>query len=99
MHSFIYLSAYRTVVCKECRYGVPAMGVYRHLVGQKHYDVWKGERKRITDQICRIPRIIKTEEQLKEFQFPAPVSQAIPGLKVSRTDGRKCRMCLYISCD
>ena len=67
IYSFIYLSVYYVVICKECKYRVLAEGVYTHLVSKKHKDVLKEERRRITDQIYNILGIIKTEEQLKEF--------------------------------
>ena len=97
MHSFIYLSTYRIVVCKECKYGVVANAVYTHLAGKKHGDVPKEERRRIADEINRIPGIIQTEKQLKEFQFPKANSPAIAELQPAKTDGMKCRRCLYIS--
>ena len=97
MYSFIYLSAYRVVICKECKYGVVTEEIYTYLTNKNHPDVSINERRRITNEICRIPGIIKTEQQLKEFRFPKASSLAILELKVSRVDRIKYRLCLYIS--
>jgi len=67
MHSFIYLPKYRIIVCKECKFRVVANGVDGHLLGKKHKDVSKEERKRIAVEIAQIPGIIKSEGELDQL--------------------------------
>ena len=93
MDSFVYL-----VVCKTCKYAVAVEEVYAHLAGKNHQNVLQNERKRIADQIALIPGIIKTADQLKQFQFLGPTSKAIPELEEPRIDGLGCEKCTYISC-
>jgi superfamily II DNA helicase RecQ len=99
MNSFTYLAEYQIVVCKECRYGVTGDGINLHLKGKKHGDVLPEERKRIREQVCRIPGLIKSETELKDFRFPAVTSPAIPELLPPRTDGMRCKSCLFVCRD
>ena len=73
-----------------------AGGARTHLAG-KHAGMPDDERGAITEEICRLPKIIQDEKELDGFVFPDPATKAIPELAEPRTDGLGCKLCWYVS--
>ena len=90
MDRFIYLPEFRVVVCKRCRYAILPSKINTHFAGKPHQlDV--AERRRIVDEVSKVPDLITSEEDLQgEFPFPAPSQRPVEGLAMPKRDGLQC---------
>ncbi|KAI5456174.1 hypothetical protein BGZ63DRAFT_396922 [Mariannaea sp. PMI_226] len=95
MEPLTYLSRYRVVVCKTCGFACVAKEVISHLQ-VRHRDIVPSDRRKIAEEVGRIPNIIRSQPQLVEFRFPPPTADPIPFLSPPHNDGLRCRQCPYV---
>ncbi len=93
---FTYLTEYRTIVCKTCRFGCVAQEAATHL--KRHHDtIDVGERNRIAQAVKAIPSVLQRQADLVDFQFPAPTSELVPFIAPPQMDGIKCKSCPFVA--
>ena len=96
MDPFIYVAAYRVLVCTLCRFGCVANEAATHL-RTRHRDIPNQDRRIIIGKIRQIRDIICHQADLVEFQFPEPTAEPLPFLEPPRLDGLRCFLCPYIA--
>ena len=89
IHPYVWVPAYRVVVCKECRYANTASEVQSHLRGRNH-TMKRKEAGRVVDAIQKLPGIYQDQSQLRTFEYPSPIIPAIPILQPAKQDGMVC---------
>lgn len=97
MDPFVYLPAYRLVICQQCRFACVADETATHLQ-KRHPEIAPAERCRIVGVVKGINKIIRRQSDLENFKFPPPTTEPIPYLEPPRSDGMKCRTCHHIAC-
>lgn len=83
MDPFVYLPVYRLVVCQRCGFACVADETITHLQ-TRHPEIPSVERKRIVGIVQRINKIIRSQRDLKDFQYPPPTTEPIPFLEPPR---------------
>lgn len=97
MDPFVYLPAYRLVICQRCRFACVADETATHLQ-KRHPEIPPAERCRIVSVVKGINKIIRRQSDLENFKFPPPTTEPISYLEPPRSDGMKCRTCPHIAC-
>jgi hypothetical protein len=93
---FVYLAAYKIVVCKVCQLGCVANEVTSHLMRQHQSSMSATARARTAEAVGQLQGIIRDQAGLGDFRFPPPDTAAISLLPAPRTDGLRCRQCGHV---
>ncbi|KAH8662705.1 hypothetical protein BGZ61DRAFT_562852, partial [Ilyonectria robusta] len=94
---FIHLAELNVIVCSICKWAVLADEVVSHLGQEKHRRAFTArQRREIRDRIYEIPRILRRQEDLDDFRFPAPTDPSLPHIAPPATDGLRCDECGYV---
>ena len=103
MDRFIHLPEFRVIICKECEYVVLPSHINTYFVGEP-YKLEVSERRKITEEVAEVNRLITNEEVLRQtdFPFPVPTSKPIEGLAAPKRGMLQCMfedirgVCRYI---
>ena len=77
MDRFIHLPEFRVIICKECEYAVLPSHINTHFAGEPH-KLEVGERRKITEEVAEVNRLITNEEVLRVSDFPFLVATSKP---------------------
>lgn len=97
MDPFVYLPAFRLIVCQRCGFACVTDETATHLQ-TRHPEIPPVERYRIVSVVQRINKTIRNQRELENFQYPPPTTEPIQFIEPPRDDGLGCLSCPYIAC-
>jgi len=95
MEPFIRIKEYPFVVCKQCRFACIPRGIQSHLQQHHSQTTSPSSRKAIQTIIEDIPGLIQTQEELRRWKPPPPITEPIPYI-LPPVSGFRCNKCSHI---
>ena len=87
---------FRIAVCKTCKFACVADESTTHLRTRHGASMKVDHRKAVAKAIGEIPGIIRSQDELRDFQYPPPTTEPIPFLDAPQADGLRCNACGFI---